>query len=119
MGSQLRTDLSTTSTFSCSGTFSIPASSIRPHQITAGVTSLTIPCASELFPAAGDYPLFYDPTGLHVLGAVTPYDPNLIAEERIRPRTNSRLGAAETANGERGGQTESGEGDTVTTRTAV
>lgn len=48
----------------------IPASSLRPHQVTAGLTHLKLGCASELQLSPTDYALFYDRSGTHVLGAV-------------------------------------------------
>lgn len=48
----------------------VPQSSLRAHQITAGLTQLTIACASVVDPGPNDYALFYDLSGEFVLGAV-------------------------------------------------
>jgi hypothetical protein len=52
----------------------LTAESIRPHQVTQGVTELTIACASIIEPGPGDYPLFYDTSGQHLLGGVAVID---------------------------------------------
>jgi hypothetical protein len=52
----------------------LPSSSLRPHQVTAGLTELWMACSSAVQPGPGDYPLFYDTLGEFVLGAVAKLD---------------------------------------------
>ncbi len=49
--------------------------SLRPHQITQGMTNVTIACSSVLVPGPNDYPLYYDSTNTQVLSAVATIDP--------------------------------------------
>lgn len=68
----------------CGVGFVIPPSSIRPHQITTGVTSLTVACASEIRLGPSDLPLFYDTSGSHLIGGVAAIDAGSItAHTRI------------------------------------
>ena len=46
----------------------IPASAISQHQVTTGLTDITIACASEARPGPNDFPLFLESTGLAVAG---------------------------------------------------
>jgi len=46
----------------------IPAAQIQAHQTTAGLTDITIACASEAQPGPNDFPLFFESTGLAVAG---------------------------------------------------
>jgi hypothetical protein len=52
----------------------LPSTSLRSHQVTGGLTQLTIACASVLDPGPDDYPLFYDRSGESLLGAVAKVD---------------------------------------------
>lgn len=52
----------------------LPASSLRPHQVTTGLAQLTIACASVVLPGPNDYPLFYNRGGTLLLGAVAKVD---------------------------------------------
>lgn len=52
----------------------LPGSSLRPHQVTTGLTQLTIACASVVVPGPNDYPLFYNRGGTLLLGAVAKVD---------------------------------------------
>jgi len=52
----------------------LPSSSLRSHQVTEGLTQLTVACASVLNPGPNDYPLFYDTSNQQVLGAVAKVD---------------------------------------------
>ncbi len=52
----------------------LPFSSLRRHQITEGLTDLTIGCASVIVPGPQDYPLFYDTTNTLVLAGVAKID---------------------------------------------
>jgi hypothetical protein len=69
-----------------------PASSLRPHQVTTGLTDLTVAAASEVIPGPNDYPLLYDLTGLHVLAAVAKIDvtPLSLDGSAIRPPAGTR-----------------------------
>jgi len=48
----------------------LPQSSLRTHQITAGLTGLTLACASVIQPGPQDFPLFYDRTNSLLLAGV-------------------------------------------------
>jgi hypothetical protein len=48
----------------------LPASSLRAHQITQGLTDLTIACSSVLLPGPTDFPLYLDTANTNVLSAV-------------------------------------------------
>jgi hypothetical protein len=48
----------------------IPQSSLREHQITAGLTQLSTACHSVVDPGPDDIPLFFDTSGEQLLGAV-------------------------------------------------
>ena len=52
----------------------LPGASLRPHQVTTGMTEVTIACASVIVPGPGDYPLFYDSTNTQVLAGVATID---------------------------------------------
>jgi hypothetical protein len=56
------------------GYVTLPQASLRPHQITQGMTDVTIACSSVLAPGPNDYPLYYDSTNTHVLSAVATID---------------------------------------------
>lgn len=53
----------------------LPQASLRPHQITEGMTDGTIACSSVLVPGSNDYPLYYDSSNTKVLSAVATIDP--------------------------------------------
>ncbi len=70
----------------------LPQASLRPHQITQGMTNVTIACSSVLIPGPNDYPLYYDSTNTRVLSAVatidtTPIPLNFVAPSRMAPQT--------------------------------
>jgi hypothetical protein len=50
----------------------LPQSSLREHQVTAGLTGLLVGCASQYTVGAGDFPLIFDQLGTHVIAAVSP-----------------------------------------------
>lgn len=52
----------------------LPSASLRPHQITIGMTDVTVACASVIVPGPQDYPLFYDTTNTQVLAGVAKID---------------------------------------------
>lgn len=56
----------------------LPSTSLRPHQITTGMTDVTVACASVIVPGPNDYPLFYDSTNTKVLAGVAKIDVTLI-----------------------------------------
>ncbi|MBC7895942.1 MAG: ABC transporter [Cytophagaceae bacterium] len=62
----------------------LPATSLRPHQITTGVSTLTIACSSVLIPGPNDFPLYYDLANTNVLSAVATIDVNPISTSRSR-----------------------------------
>jgi hypothetical protein len=67
----------------------LPQASLRPHQITQGMTNVTIACSSVLVPGPNDYPLYYDSTNTKVLSAVatidtTPLPLGLVVPQRTR-----------------------------------
>ena len=84
------------------GRVDLPASSLRPHQITAGMNGLRIGCASRVLPGPNDYPLFYNTGNTIVLGAVAKVDLTplssasfLASAQGIRvPKTPSKVEAS-------------------------
>lgn len=52
----------------------LPASSLRPHQITTGMTDVTMACSSEITLGPNDFALYYDSTNTHVLSGVAKID---------------------------------------------
>lgn len=56
------------------GYTTLPQASLRPHQITQGMTNVTVACSSVLVPGPNDYPLYYDSTNTKVLSAVATID---------------------------------------------
>lgn len=56
------------------GYFQLPESSLRPHQITGGVNTLTIAASSEIMLGPGDFALYFDATQTHVLSGVATID---------------------------------------------
>lgn len=62
----------------------LPATSLRPHQITTGLTNLTIACSSVLLPGANDFPLYFDQSNTMVLSAVATIDVTPISTSRVR-----------------------------------
>lgn len=61
----------------------LPGTSLRPHQITEGLTDLTIACASVVELGPNDFPLFYDTTNTKVLGAVAAVNVTPIVESSV------------------------------------
>jgi hypothetical protein len=52
----------------------LPAASLRPHQITTGMTGVRIGCASVIVPGPDTYPFLYDRTNTRVLAGVAKID---------------------------------------------
>lgn len=52
----------------------VPLSNLRPHQVTAGLTNLTMACASIVTLGPNDYPLYVSLNGQYVLAAVAKVD---------------------------------------------
>jgi hypothetical protein len=50
----------------------LPKTSLRDHQVTAGLNGLRVGCASAYTVGIGDFPLIYDQGGTHVIAAVSP-----------------------------------------------
>ncbi len=49
----------------------LPASSLGPHSVVSGLSSITMACSALLIPAAGDVVIYYDLGGTQVLAAAT------------------------------------------------
>ena len=67
------------------GYVTIPSGSIRAHQVTTGVTSVRIACASEMQLGPNDAPLFFDTSNTHLLAGVAKIDfaPLPVGRERV------------------------------------
>ena len=52
----------------------LPAASLRPHQVTTGMTDVRVACASVIVPGPQDYALFYDKSNTKVLAGVATID---------------------------------------------
>ncbi|WP_240307656.1 hypothetical protein [Thermus caldifontis] len=63
----------------------LPQASLRPHQITQGMTDVTIACSSVLVPGPNDYPLYYDSTNTMVLSAVATIDATPLPLGMVQP----------------------------------
>ncbi len=63
----------------------LPQASLRPHQITQGMTDVTIACSSVLVPGPNDYPLYYDSTNTKVLSAVATIDTTPLPLGLVQP----------------------------------
>ncbi len=72
LGAQLT---NSTSYASCSGSDNQPAANIRPHQTTAGVTNLNVPCATEILLGPNDYALVVGAQGQAFPGPNVPMVP--------------------------------------------
>jgi hypothetical protein len=48
----------------------LPAASLRPHEVTSGMTGVRVACASVITPGPHDYPLYYDSTNTQLLAGV-------------------------------------------------
>src|SRR5262249_16090006 len=66
----------------------LPSSKIMPHDLTAGVTSFQVACASEVQLVPDDYPLFIDALRRRVLGAGAKIDLTPIALGSRAPLAN-------------------------------
>ena len=84
MGAAIRANDSVWSCGESTPKFAIPGTSIRPHQITAGLTGLQIPCSSDMVPGPLDFALIYDAGGTQVLAAVAQFDRTTNAINRVR-----------------------------------
>ncbi|MGQ0650087.1 MAG: ABC transporter [Gemmatimonadaceae bacterium] len=62
----------------------LPAASLRAHQITTGLTNLTMACSSVLLPGPSDFPLYLDLGNTQVLSAVASIDVTPISFSRQR-----------------------------------
>jgi hypothetical protein len=78
--------------FDC-GQVVLPESALRPHQITQGLTNLTIACSSEIVLGPGDFPLYVDSTGTHVLSGVATIDTTPIDEPAVASSRSVRIQA--------------------------
>jgi hypothetical protein len=52
------------------GYTTLPGTSLRPHQITTGMTNVTMACSSQMILGPNDYALYYDSSNSLVLSAV-------------------------------------------------
>ena len=80
----------------------LPSTSLRSHQITAGLSQLAMACASEVEPGPNDYALFYDLTNTRVLGAVAKIDLTPLAGLRVARPARIKRSSALRANEIRG-----------------
>lgn len=64
----------------------LPQASLRPHQITQGMTNVAMACSSVLVPGPNDYPLYYDSTNSKVLSAVATIDPTPLPLNHVAPQ---------------------------------
>lgn len=79
------------------GINTVPQSNLRPHQVTDGLTNLTMGCASVVVLGPNDYPLYVSLDGQYVLAAVAKVDvtplptggPNLIPRANRRPTSET------------------------------
>jgi hypothetical protein len=79
----------------------LPASSLRAHQVTTGMTNVTIACASVIVPGPGDFPLYYDSTNTHLLAGVAKIDTMPITSlSAPAPVTITTSNVASTPSGE-------------------
>lgn len=56
------------------GSVDLPATSLRAHQITTGMTAVRVGCASVIMPGPNDFALFFDSTNTKVLAGVAKID---------------------------------------------
>jgi hypothetical protein len=61
----------------------LPEASLRPHQITTGMTNITVNLASEVVLGPNDFPLFFDSTNTRVLAGVASIDITPITETSL------------------------------------
>jgi hypothetical protein len=92
MGAQMT---NTGAMINCAAYFVMPATSLRAHQITSGLTGLTFACASRINLGPNDFALFYDMSNTFVLGGVARIDvtpiPVILTKPAVvsdRPRAN-------------------------------
>jgi len=88
MGAQMT---NTGGQFDC-GQVVLGSASLRPHQVTTGMTGITLACASQVIPGPNDYAFLYNSGNTIVLGAVakidlTPLPPDPIILSRSPSRT--------------------------------
>ena len=78
--------------FDCSQQFVLGSASLRPHQVTTGMTGIALACAGQVIPGPNDYAFLYDSRNTTVLGAVaridlTPLPPDPIILSQSPSRT--------------------------------
>lgn len=61
----------------------LPAASLRPHQVTTGMTNVTMACSSEIVPGPNDFPLYYDLTNTRALSGVATIDPTPLSSTSV------------------------------------
>lgn len=74
----------------------LPASSLRPHQTTAGIESMVVSCLSRLVPGPTDAAILYSSTGSDVIGVAARIGaaPPVAARAGTAPAASARRGAA-------------------------
>ncbi|HEY4303323.1 MAG TPA: Ig-like domain-containing protein [Gemmatimonadaceae bacterium] len=97
MGAQLRNSVTQVN---CTGgtQWVVPATSLRPHQVTTGLTGVSIPCASGIVPGPNDYALIYDYLGTSVVAAVAKIDLTPLTDQPLEVRAlKAKLNRAPTS----------------------
>lgn len=93
MGAQMT---NTGNAFDCAGPGGypvLPATSLRPHAITLGLTGLTIACASSIAPGPNDYVFMYDATNTVPLAGVAKISLTPLLAEPAAARLRASAGA--------------------------
>jgi hypothetical protein len=68
----------------------LPGSSLRAHQITTGMSDVTMACSSELTLGVNDFALYYDSSNTKVLTGVAKIDVTPLAEAPEAPRARTQ-----------------------------
>jgi hypothetical protein len=86
-----------------SGYPTLPASSLRPHQITTGMTGVTVACSSVIEAGPSDFVLYFDSSGTEVLSGVATIDTEVVAIAEFRSRVIDLEGVPRTTDPARAG----------------
>ena len=93
----MQTSLTVQGDFIDCGYVTLPESSLRPHQVTDGMTDITIACASRLFPTSTDTPLVFGTCGETCAIIVATRPRSAVQSDTAAPSRNvdvsSRVGA--------------------------
>jgi hypothetical protein len=88
----------TSSAVNCGGgAYLVGGANIRPHEVTTGLTDLSVPCASGINLGPDDYALVYDDIGTTIIAAVAKIDVTLIPLGSKSPVGGARLSKAPAA----------------------